>query len=68
VASAVIAYAESGGFRYGTLTLTHNGARVRGPVTGGTGTFKGAAGTVTAKPANASGGTHSAVRRFCPTT
>jgi hypothetical protein len=50
VASAVIAYAENGGLLYGTLTLTRNGALARGPVTGGTGTFKGATGTATAKP------------------
>ena len=53
-------YAENGGLLYGTLTLTHNGAYAHGPVTGGTGPFEGATGTITAKPANASG-THSAV-------
>jgi hypothetical protein len=58
--TAQIAYAETGGLLYGTLTLTHNGADAHGRVTGGTGTFKGATGTITAKAANESG-THSAV-------
>jgi hypothetical protein len=50
-----IAYAENGGLLYGTLILTDNGARGHGTVTGGTGTFKGATGTITFKPANTSG-------------
>jgi hypothetical protein len=58
--TATVAYAENGGLLYGALTLTHDGARAHGTVTGGTGTFKGATGTITAKPANSSG-THSAV-------
>jgi hypothetical protein len=58
--TAAVAYAEHGGLLYGTLTLTHNGAFAHGTVTGGTGMFKEATGTITAKPANASG-THSAV-------
>ncbi len=58
--TADIAYAENGGLLYGALTLTHNGARAHGTVTGGTGAFKGASGTITVKPANSSG-THSAV-------
>jgi hypothetical protein len=58
--TADIAYAETGGLLYGALTLTHNGARAHGTVTGGTGAFKGASGTITVKPANSSG-THSAV-------
>ena len=48
------------GLLYGTLTLTHNGADAHGRVTGGTGTFTRATGTITAKPANKTG-THSAV-------
>ncbi len=58
--TADIAYAEHGGLLYGTLTLTHNGADAHGRVTGGTGTFTRATGTITAKPANKTG-THSAV-------
>jgi hypothetical protein len=57
---ANVAYAENGGLLYGALILTHNGADAHGTVTGGTGTFAGATGTITAKPANQSG-THSAV-------
>jgi hypothetical protein len=55
-----VAYAENGGLLYGTLILTHNGAQGHGTVTGGTGTFKGATGTIAFKPANKSG-THAAV-------
>jgi hypothetical protein len=58
--TADVAYAETGGLLYGALTLTHNGAYAHGTVTGGTGKFKDATGTITAKPANASG-TRSAV-------
>ena len=50
-----VAYAENGGLLYGTLILTHNGAQGHGTVTGGTGTFKGATGTIAFKPANKSG-------------
>jgi hypothetical protein len=57
---ADVTFAENGGLLYGALTLTHNGARAHGTVTGGTGAFKGATGTITVKPANSSG-THSAV-------
>jgi hypothetical protein len=53
--TADIAYAEKGGLLYGSLTLTHNGAQAHGTVTGGTGRFNGATGTITAKPANSSG-------------
>jgi hypothetical protein len=55
-----IAYAENGGLLYGTLILTHNGAQGHATVTGGIGTFQGATGTITFKPANNSG-THAAV-------
>jgi hypothetical protein len=58
--TATVAFAESGGLLYGALTLTHNGARAHGTVTGGTGAFKGATGAITVKAANSSG-THSAV-------
>jgi hypothetical protein len=58
--TATVAYAESGGLLHGALTLTHNGARAHGTVTGGTGKFTGATGTITVRPANSSG-THSAV-------
>jgi hypothetical protein len=58
--TADIAYAETGGLLYGTLILTDNGAGAHGTVTGGTGAFKGASGTITATPANKSG-TKSAV-------
>jgi len=50
-----VAYAENGGLLYGTLILTHNGARGHGTVTGGTGVFRGVTGTITFKPANKSG-------------
>ncbi len=55
-----VAYAENGGLLYGTLILLDNGARGHGTVTGGTGTFKGATGTITFRAANKSG-THAAV-------
>jgi len=41
----------NGGFLYGTLKFG-NSATITGMVTGGTGTFKGAAGTITAKSLN----------------
>jgi hypothetical protein len=58
--TASAAFAEHGGLLYGALILTHNGAFAHGRVTGGTGTFTGTTGTITAKPANKSG-TRSAV-------
>jgi hypothetical protein len=45
---------SSGGFLYGTLEFT-NGPVTRGRVTGGTGQFKGATGTITGKSLNKSG-------------
>ncbi len=38
-----------GGFLYGTFNITKSGAVTNGKVTGGTGTFAGATGTITAK-------------------
>jgi hypothetical protein len=52
---ADIAFAENGGFLYGVLIVIDNGARSHGKVIGGAGTFNGATGTITAKPANNSG-------------
>jgi len=46
----------AGGFLYGTFSLNMvTGAVTDGKVTGGTGAFKGAAGTITAKNENAAG-------------
>ena len=45
----------SGGFLYGTGTITNNGVFSNGKVTGGTGSFKGATGTITAKNLNKAG-------------
>lgn len=46
----------SGGFLYGTGTINFKtGAFSNGKVTGGTGSFKGATGTIKAKPLNAAG-------------
>ena len=39
----------SGGFLYGTATVTKSGAITNGKVTGGTGAFAGATGTIAAK-------------------
>ena len=43
------------GFLYGTGTITNNGVFSNGKVTGGTGSFKGATGTITAKDLNKAG-------------
>jgi len=49
----------SGGFLYGTATVSiKTGAITNGKVTGGTGAFKGATGTITAKSLNTSGTKH----------
>jgi hypothetical protein len=45
----------SGGFLYGTGTITNNGVFSNGKVTGGAGSFKGATGTITAKDLNKAG-------------
>lgn len=44
-----------GGFLYATLATTNGGQTFRGRVTGGTGAFSGATGTVAATATNASG-------------
>jgi hypothetical protein len=44
-----------GGFLYGTFRVNMTGAITDGKVTGGTGAFKGAMGTITAKDLNAAG-------------
>jgi len=43
------AFDIKGGLLYGTLTTTNMGKTFKGKVTGGTGTFKGATGTITAR-------------------
>ena len=48
-ASGGVTLSTNGGFLYGALKLTNNPV-IHGTVTGGTGTFKGATGTITAKP------------------
>jgi hypothetical protein len=49
----------SGGFLYGTATVSNKtGAVTNGKVTGGTGSFKGATGTIKAKALNKSGTRH----------
>ena len=48
-----------GGFLYGTFTLNlKTGAVTNGKVTGGTGAFKGATGTIKAKALNKAGTKH----------
>jgi hypothetical protein len=47
-ATVNVAFDTKGGFLYGMLTTT-NGTTFSGKVTGGTGAFKGATGTITAK-------------------
>src|SRR5215472_3558951 len=53
-ATGGVALDLNGGFLYGTLKTT-NGQLVTGTVTGGTGSFKGATGTITAKSLNKAG-------------
>ena len=48
-ATANVAFDIKGGFLYGTVITTNGGKTFSGKVTGGTGAFKGAAGTITAK-------------------
>ena len=49
----------SGGFLYGTATVSNKtGAVTNGKVTGGTGSFKGATGTLKAKALNKAGTRH----------
>jgi hypothetical protein len=45
-----VAFDIKGGFLYGTVTTTNGGKTFSGKVTGGTGAFAGATGTITAKP------------------
>jgi hypothetical protein len=45
----------NGGFLYGTMVLSPSGPTIHGKVTGGTGAFKGATGTISAKVLNAAG-------------
>ena len=55
-ANVNVALDTSGGFLYGTLTVNlKTGAITNGKVTGGTGSFKGATGTITAKNLNKAG-------------
>jgi hypothetical protein len=48
-ATANVAFDIKGGFLYGTVITTNAGKTFSGKVTGGTGAFKGATGTITAK-------------------
>jgi hypothetical protein len=48
-ATANVALDIKGGFLYGVVTTTDGGKTFSGKVTGGTGAFKGATGTITAK-------------------
>ena len=45
--TADIAFALNGGLLYGTLTISRSTGSATGPVTGGTGSFAGAIGTIT---------------------
>ena len=47
--TADIAFALNGGLLYGTLTISRSTGSATGPVTGGTGSFAGATGTIKAK-------------------
>jgi hypothetical protein len=48
-ATADVAFDFKGGFLYGTLTTSNGSTTFSGKVTGGTGAYKGAAGTITGK-------------------
>jgi hypothetical protein len=48
----------TGGFIYGTFNVNKSGAVTNGKVTGGTGAFKSATGTITAKALNKAGTKH----------
>jgi hypothetical protein len=58
-AALTVVFADSGGFLYGAATASANPV-LHGKVTGGTGIFKGAKGTIVAKNLNSSG-TRSAI-------
>jgi hypothetical protein len=47
--TAGVAVDTKGGFLYGTVTTTNSGKTFTGKVTGGTGPYKGATGTITGK-------------------
>jgi hypothetical protein len=53
-ASGGVTLDTAGGFLYGVLRITNNPV-IHGRVTGGTGAFRGATGTITAKPLNKAG-------------
>jgi hypothetical protein len=56
--TANVAVDVKGGFLNGTVTTTNGGKTFAGKVTGGTGAFKGATGTITAKALNKAGTRH----------
>ena len=49
VATAGVTFVRLGGFLYGTFTTTNGGKTLAGKITGGTGAFDGATGTITGK-------------------
>jgi hypothetical protein len=53
-ARADVAVDVKGGFLYGSVTTTNGGKTFTGKVTGGTGTFKGATGTIVGKSISSS--------------
>ena len=58
-ATGAVSLSTNGGMLYGALKLTQTGTAVHGTVTGGTGAFKGATGTITGNQNKA--GTRTAV-------
>lgn len=54
-ATANVTLDTTGGLLYGTLTVNFTSPVIKGKVTGGTGKFKGATGTITAKSLNKAG-------------
>jgi len=54
-AAGLVAFGSKGGFLYGKLTLNFNSPIARGPITGGTGAYKGATGTIVGKNLNKAG-------------
>jgi hypothetical protein len=54
-AAGQVAFATKGGFIYGKVPVTFNGTTFNGKVTGGTGAFKGASGTLLAHNLNQAG-------------
>ena len=53
-ATATVAVDTKGGFLYGVVTITNGSKTFTGKVTGGTGAFKGATGTITGKSISSS--------------